>query len=91
MTFPLFDCDAGNLLHVARHGVTADEVEAALFDPHQLTGGHRIEAGEERFGVIGATGRGRILFISYTLRSGLIRVVTAYPADRRRQRAYQAR
>ena len=91
MTFPLFDWDGGNLSHIARHSVAADEAEAAILDPRQRSTGIRIEDGEQRFGVIGATAAGRILFVSCTLRAGLIRVVTAYPANPRQRHRYRER
>ena len=71
-----FDWDAGNLKHIARHGVTALEADV---QPH---------AGEERILCFGRAKSGRLLTILYTERRGKIRVVTAYEMTKQQQRMY---
>ncbi len=44
---------------------------------------------ERRSGFIGATEAGRILYVAYTKRGGVIRVVTARDANSREKRSYR--
>lgn len=46
---------------------------------------------EKRWGLLGATESGRILFVVYTTRQGRIRVVTARDATDREKRPYRKR
>ena len=86
-----FDGDAENVRHIARHDVTPEEVEEVICgEAFEL--GVQFEDGEERFPWIGETGRGRILFVIYTIRNGLLRPVTAYhPAGYLRRRYLEAK
>ena len=72
-----FQWDDENILHIARHPVTAEEVEEVICG-EVLDFEVQCEDGEERFPLMGETARGRILFVLYTMRGGLIRPVTAY-------------
>ena len=72
-----FQWDDENIQHIARHDVTPVEVEQVMCsDAWELD--VQYEEGEERFPLIGETAHGRILFVLYTLRDGLMRPVTAY-------------
>ena len=77
-----FEWDAGNIAHLRVHRVGPHEVEEVLrgesFDLE-----YDIEAGEERFKSLGATSRGRILVVVWTVRGGRIRPITAYAASKR--------
>jgi len=75
-----FDWDEDNLRHIARHSVTAEEVEYALERP-TLDVEFQSDRGEERFKEAGATAAGRVLEIITTWRGSKIRVVTAYDAS----------
>jgi uncharacterized DUF497 family protein len=71
-----FDWDDANTGHIARHGVTQDEVEQALAnDPLVVLALHR-RGGEERVLCAGLTDAGRPLQFVYTMRRGKIRVIT---------------
>jgi uncharacterized DUF497 family protein len=59
-----------------------------LNDPIDLEFQQRGE--ESRIAQIGETDQGRILVVVSTLRSGLTRVVTAFPAKRRLRAVYAA-
>jgi uncharacterized protein len=86
-----FDWDGFNIDHIAKHGVTPNEAEDALLDPDRVPSQARGTARERRRGVLGMTESGRILFVSYTVREGAIRVVTAYEASERQKRQYRRR
>lgn len=85
-----FDWDVHNTDHLARHGVSPDEVEQALVsDLMDLD--HRItEDGEDRWTAVGQTRAGRVLVVVWTMRYGdHYRVITAYPATGRLEAIYR--
>jgi uncharacterized DUF497 family protein len=64
-------------------------VEEAFYDPRRIARSAYNTPAERRSAIIGATTAGRLLFVVFTLREGLVRVVTARdatPAERRRYR-----
>ena len=87
----LFDWDEGNAGHVARHGVSQDEVEDALLDPERIGTAAYGHCGEARSATIGATEGGRILLVVTTTRRRRLRVVTAREATERERRRYRRR
>lgn len=84
----LFDWDAANTEHIARHLITPEEVEQVLQNsPFDVDG--YIRNGEARFEQVGETDAGRVLAVITTMRGGKVRVVTAHPADRTMRAAYR--
>ena len=79
---PRFDWDEANIGHIARHGVTPEEVEQAYAND-SVTLEVAIRSGEERILAAGRTDAGRPLQFVYTLRRTRIRVVTAYTAHKK--------
>jgi len=84
-----FEWDEVNLEHIARHGVSATEVEEAATDPRRLGAPAYNLKGETRWALLGATVAGRILFVVFTKRQRRIRVVTARDATPREKRRYR--
>jgi hypothetical protein len=85
----LFDWNQSNIDHIANHAITPSEAEQVVQnDPIDLEFQRRGE--ESRIAQIGETDQGRILVVVSTLRSGLTRVVTAFPAQRRLRAVYAA-
>lgn len=82
-----FDWDAENLAHIARHGVTAAEVEYVLTHP-TVDLGFQDWHNEERFSEAGPTPMGRLLLVVTTMRGYKTRVVTAYEAPAFAIKAY---
>jgi uncharacterized protein len=79
---PLFDWDDANVAHIARHGVMPEDVESIVLGASvPLAVDER--AGEERHTDLGETAEGRLLLVVWTWRRQRIRVVTAFPANRR--------
>ncbi|HEY4026375.1 MAG TPA: BrnT family toxin, partial [Candidatus Dormibacteraeota bacterium] len=76
----LFDWDAGNVDHVARHGIAPEEVEDALLDPQRIGADVCRPLGEARWAYLGSTDAGRVLFVVTTRRRRRVRVVTAREA-----------
>lgn len=85
----MFDWDAANEEHIARHGISTEEAEEALLDRRRIgVAGYNL-AGERRWAVIGATESSRILFVVFTRRGGLVRVVSARDATGANRRRYR--
>lgn len=83
----MFIWDAENLSHIARHKISQEEAEQVIQnDPLDLE--RQILNGEERFLHLGETLAGRVLFVVATERNNLLRVVTAFPADRKARKFY---
>lgn len=87
---PLFDWDAENADHIVeRHGITPAEAEEAMADPRRIRADAYQVPGEQRRAIVGATEGGRILYVVYTRRGGMVRVVTARDAVATEQRRYR--
>ena len=68
--------------HIAHHGVTPSEAEAAVADD-PLDFSYEVVAGEERWTTVGHSSQMRILIVTWTFRQEKIRVVTARQATKR--------
>jgi uncharacterized protein len=79
---PAFDWDDANSAHVARHGVTPAEAEQ-IVEGASLPLETEDRSGEDRHAELGATAEGRLLLVVWTWRRRRIRVVTAFPANRK--------
>jgi len=67
---------------VARHGIVPSEAEEVIRnDPYDVSA--EVVNGEERFVSLGHTDAGRFLVVVTAMRATAIRVVTAFPANRR--------
>jgi len=83
-----FEWDDGNTNHIRRHGPTPEEAEQAFAnDPMELAAVNR--KGEARRLTLGPTDAGRVLAVASTQRKDRIRIVTAYPANRKQRRIYE--
>jgi uncharacterized protein len=72
------------------HNVTGSECEDVFFNlPLIVTGDKKHSgSGEKRFYALGRTENNRWLFIAFTVRKNLIRVISARDMTRREQRKY---
>ena len=86
-----FDWDEGNLLkNWEKHGVTAAECEEVLFNrPLVAAPDADHSQAEPRFFVLGRSDAGRKLFLVFTTRDNLIRVISARDMTRRERERYQ--
>lgn len=78
-----FDWDGANTGHMARHGVTPEEVEQAFPNRPLAVLAAQKRRGEERVLCAGLTDAGRALQFVYTMRRGKIRFITAHTAKRK--------
>ena len=84
-----FDWDQANEEHIALHRIGRAEVEQALSDPFaELVDSQEVD-GEERFSQLGATFRGRLLVVAFTIRKDLVRPITAFDPDPFTARLYR--
>ncbi len=74
-------------LHIARQKVTPHEVEQ-LFANTTLDPSVELINGEQRYASIGHTNALKVLVMVWTMRAGMIRPVTAFPASRELVRRY---
>ena len=76
--------------NLRKHGVSFIEASTAFTDPLSITipdPDHSV--GEERFVLVGRSGRGRLLIVSHAERSDLIRLISARLATRRERKTYE--
>jgi uncharacterized protein len=85
-----FEWDAGNIAkNWEKHGVSDPECEEVFFNrPLVVRHDPAHSDKERRFYALGQTGKGRHLFVAFTVRRGLIRIISAREMTRREQRLY---
>jgi uncharacterized DUF497 family protein len=85
-----FDWDEANReKNWERHRVTEEEAEDVFFNaPLVIRGDIRHSQREKRYYALGRTGRGRCLFVVFTIRRQLIRVISVRDMNRREQDFY---
>ena len=89
--YPGFEWDKGNLLkNWEKHGVSAPEREQIFFNRPLLTGSDEKHSQREaRFYALGQTDTGRLLFIVFTVRNNLVRVISARDMNRKERKVYE--
>jgi uncharacterized DUF497 family protein len=85
----VFDWDDDNIDHIRRHGVDPEEAEEAVTDPRRIGTPAYSTSRESRFAVFGTTEAGRLLFVVFTRRRLLIRVITARDAAPNEKRQHR--
>ena len=86
-----FDWDAGNAPKIwDRHEVAPGEAEQVFFNRPLVAVPDATHSGTEpRFLALGQTDAGRRLFVVFTIRDTLIRVISARNMSRRERREYE--
>lgn len=86
-----FDWDEGNLLkNLERHEVSGAECEQVFFNLPLTAFPDPAHSGDEpRFYVFGRTDGGRKIFIAFTVRNNLIRVISARDMSRKERKAFE--
>ena len=81
--------DANAQKNWERHQVTPEEAEDIFFNqPLVVRSDVRHSHREKRYYALGQTGRGRPLFVAFTIRRDLIRVISVREMNRREQDYY---
>lgn len=73
--------------NLAKHGVDFPTATKVFDDPSILLGRDPLPRGETRYQAIGSVG-GVVLFVSYTMRGAVCRVISARRASRRERQSY---
>jgi uncharacterized DUF497 family protein len=86
-----FDWDEGNLLkNWEKHGVSAFECEQVFFNRPLIAAPDEVHSSTEpRFYALGQTDASRLLFIAFTIRGRLIRVISARDMNRRERKVFE--
>ena len=86
-----FDWDVANAHKIwERHQVTPEESEDVFFrEPLVVRSDVRHSKSEKRYYALGQTGAGRRLFIVFTVRRKMIRVISARDMNRNETEMYQ--
>ena len=86
-----FDWDESNVIKIwEKHSVSQTECEQIFFnEPLVVADDVKHSDVEQRYYVLGATDQGRTLFLVFTMRGDLIRVITAREMNRKERRLYQ--
>lgn len=87
-----FQWDEGNLLkNWEKHRVSAVECEQVFFNnPLLADTDEQHSDSESRFYLLGQTDTGRKLFVVFTTRDNLIRVISARDMNRKERKIYEA-
>jgi uncharacterized DUF497 family protein len=85
-----FNWDDENISHIARHGVTPEEIEEVFNGAAEFAFNYTKD-GEERYQAFGVTARGRYLTVGYVERAELIRAITAWDMTRKERKVYDAK
>jgi hypothetical protein len=86
-----FDWDAGNIAKsFQKHGATCLEAEEVFKERRFVPLGEQYAPppSEPRFGVLGETSKGKLLFLAFTLRNQRIRVISVRPMNGRERKFY---
>ena len=86
----VFDWDAANREHIARHGVTPEECEQAYQNGPMVIERQRRRYERRRL-CLGESGTGRLLTFVVVERKGKIRFVTAYPMNAEQRAIYRGK
>ena len=86
-----FEWDKGNLdKNSEKHNVSHSECEQIFFnDPLLLYSDIRHSEQEARFYALGKTDKGRLLFIVFTVRNKLIRIISARDMSKKERVIYE--
>lgn len=87
----MFDWDSGNSgKNYRKHKVLDREAEQVFQNvPAVQLSDPKHSSIEERRGIIGKTDSGRMLFVTYTMRLGRIRVISARPMSKKERNLYE--
>ena len=85
-----FDWDEGNVeKNWIRHQVTKNESEQVFFnEPLIIADDTKHSQDEKRWYILGRTDAGKLLFIAFTIRKDLIRVISARDMNKKEREIY---
>ena len=85
-----FEWDKGNEQKNIKHGVTPAEAEQVfLNEPLVVLDDLKHSDSEQRYHALGKTSEGRLLHITFTIRTTMIRVISARDMHRKERAIYE--
>ena len=75
--------------NLSKHGVSFSDVEPAFYDEFALSMPDPFAVEEERFLLVGRDALGRVLTVSYTYRSDVIRIISARLSTKPERKDYE--
>lgn len=85
-----FDWDEGNIGKNLKHDIEDKEAEEAFTNkPILVSKDKKHSVKEKRFKALGQTDRDRLLFISFTIRNGKVRIISARDMNRKEESMYE--
>ncbi len=85
-----FEWDKGNIDKNKKHKVGDKETEEVFFDDKRYIFKDRLHSGnEERFRIIGKTKKKRLLFVVFTKRDKMIRIISARDINKKEVYLYE--
>lgn len=85
-----FEWDKGNEQKNVKHGVSPAEAEQVfLNEPLVVLDDLKHSDIEQRFHALGQTGEGRLLHITFTIRTTMIRIISARNMHRKERAIYE--
>lgn len=85
-----FDWDEGNTGKNKKHDVEDKEAEESFTNkPILVSKDKKHSKKEPRFQALGQTDNGRFLFVSFTIRNGKVRIISARDMDREEESVYE--
>lgn len=85
-----FEWDKGNEQKNVKHGVTPAEAEQVFMnEPLVVLDDLKHSGTEKRFHALGPTSEGRLLHIAFTIRTNMIRVISARDMHRKERALYE--
>lgn len=86
----IFEWDKGNInKNFIRHNVTDKEAEEIFSNKPLVSKDAKHSITEKRFQALGKTDKGRLLFVSFTIRNEKIRVISARDMNKKEVRVYE--
>lgn len=85
-----FEWDEGNINKNSKHNVTNTEAEEVFFnEPFIVAEDNKHSSNEQRFLGLGKTNKERTLFISFTIRTNKIRIISVRDMNKKEEVIYE--
>lgn len=87
----IFEWDKGNInKNFIKHGVTNKEAEEVFSNkPFAASQDIKHSSAEKRFQALGKTDEGRLLFVSFTIRNDIVRIISVRNMNKKEVKVYE--
>jgi len=85
-----FQWDVGNVAKNSKHQVTNAAIEESFFDPDKVVAvDRRHSQSERRHILLGCTKRQSLLYVVFTIKHGVVRVISARDINKKERHLYE--